>query len=92
MAAYEMIDKAPLTGLSFSLPTSFTDLVPIADHIDAQFWSRGERKERYLEMMLERGGIDPGSIPDLSVRAKSCRSYEDLRDLLDGDQTRLAHA
>jgi hypothetical protein len=88
-AAYEMVEKAPLTGLSFSLPTSFSDLVPIADQIDAQFWSRGDRKERFIWMTLERLGIDPKRFPDLTARANSCRSYEDLRELELSLSTRL---
>jgi hypothetical protein len=81
MAAYELVEPSPLEGIHFALPKSFADLVPVADQIDAQFWSRGDRKVRFLHALLEKNGIDPRTIGDLKQRAAVCRTYDDLRDL-----------
>jgi hypothetical protein len=76
-------DRAQLDAM---LETGFTaralaDLAPVADRIDAQFWSRGDRKLRYLTAVLERHDVDPRTIPDQAERARACRSYDDLRAL-----------
>ncbi len=80
LAAYALADdRPPLSGMDYRLPRSFAELAPIADQIDAEFWSKPGRKERFLTETLARHGIEAKM--DLTERAKSCRSYEDLRDL-----------